>query len=47
MDQPKIVEQVHPKDLFYQIMDGIRSLTLFDHSSALLVREADQASLRW
>src|SRR5882762_6025193 len=34
----KIMEQIHPKDLFYQIMDGIRSLTLYDHSSALLIR---------
>ena len=24
----KIMEQIHPKDLFYQILDGIRSLTL-------------------
>src|SRR5262249_40880238 len=29
-----------------QIMDGIRSLTLYDHSSALLIREEDQPSLR-
>src|SRR5262252_2539945 len=42
----KIMEQIHPKDLFYQILDGIRSLTLYDHSSALLIREEDQASLR-
>jgi two-component system, NtrC family, sensor kinase len=42
----KIMEQIHPKDLFYQIMDGIRSLTLYDHSSALLIREEDDASLR-
>jgi len=27
-------------------MDGIRSLTLYDHSSALLIREEDEASLR-
>jgi two-component system, NtrC family, sensor kinase len=42
----KIMEQIHPKDLFYQILDGIRSLTLYDHSSALLIREEDEASLR-
>ncbi len=42
----KIMEQIHPKDLFYQILDGIRSLTLYDHSSALLIREEDDASLR-
>jgi two-component system NtrC family sensor kinase len=42
----KIMEQIHPKDLFYQIMDGIRSLTLYDHSSALLIREEREPSLR-
>ena len=42
----KLMEQIHPKDLFYQILDGIRSLTLYDHSSALLIREEDEASLR-
>ena len=42
----KIMEQIHPKDLFYQILDGIRSLTLYDHSSALLIREEDTPSLR-
>jgi signal transduction histidine kinase len=42
----KIMEQIHPKDLFYQIMDGIRSLTLYDHSSALLIREEGEPSLR-
>jgi signal transduction histidine kinase len=42
----KVMEQIHPKDLFYQILDGIRSLTLYDHSSALLIREEDEASLR-
>jgi signal transduction histidine kinase len=42
----KIMEQIHPKDLFYQILDGIRSLTRYDHSSALLIREEDDASLR-
>ena len=40
------MEQIHPKDLFYQILDGIRSLTLYDHSSALLIREENEASLR-
>jgi signal transduction histidine kinase len=42
----KIMEQIHPKDLFYQILDGIRSLTLYDHSSALLIREEDGEWLR-
>jgi hypothetical protein len=39
------MEQIRPKDLFYQILDGIRSLTLYDHSSALLIREEGEASL--
>jgi two-component system, NtrC family, sensor kinase len=34
------MEQLHPKDLFYQILDGLRSLTRYDHSSALLIRDA-------
>src|SRR6185436_8908873 len=42
----KIMVQIHPKDLFYQILDGLRSLTLYDHSSALLIREEGEASLR-
>jgi two-component system, NtrC family, sensor kinase len=42
----KIMEQIQPKDLFYQILDGIRSLTLYDHSSALLIREEGDVSLR-
>ena len=42
----KMMEQIHPKDLFYQILDGIRSLTLYDHSSALLIREDNEPALR-
>ncbi len=42
----KVMEQIHPKDLFYQILDGLRSLTRYDHSSALLVCEDDAAMLR-
>jgi two-component system NtrC family sensor kinase len=42
----KIMEQIHPKDLFYQILDGIRSMTHYDHSSALLIREEDEPALR-
>ena len=42
----KIMEQIHPKDLFYQILDGIRSLTHYDHSSALLIREENEPALR-
>ena len=42
----KIMEQIHPKDLFYQILDGIRSLTQYDHSSALIIREEEEPALR-
>src|SRR3989441_8330141 len=42
----KIMEQIHPKDLFYQILDGIRSLTHYDHSSALLIREIRDDALQ-
>jgi signal transduction histidine kinase len=42
----KIMEQIQPKDLFYQILDGLRSLTVYDHSSALLIREEEPSSLR-
>jgi hypothetical protein len=42
----KIMEQIHPKDLFYQILDGLRSLTRYDHSSALLIRESGDDALQ-
>jgi two-component system, NtrC family, sensor kinase len=42
----KIMEQLHPKDLFYQILDGLRSLTRYDHSSALLIRESGDDALQ-
>ncbi len=42
----KIMEQIDPKDLFYQILDGLRSLTHYDHSSALLIRENSEDELR-
>jgi signal transduction histidine kinase len=35
----KMMEHLHPKDLFYQILDGLRSLTHYDHSSALFIRD--------
>jgi two-component system, NtrC family, sensor kinase len=35
----KIMEQLRPKDLFYQILHGLRSLIRYDHSSALLICE--------
>jgi two-component system, NtrC family, sensor kinase len=33
----KMLEQLRPQDLFYQILHGLRSLTQYDHSSALLI----------
>jgi two-component system NtrC family sensor kinase len=42
----KIMEEIHPKDLFYQILDGLRSLTHYDHSSALLIHEDAEGVLR-
>ena len=35
----KIREQLHPKDLFYQILDGLRSLDPLRPLSALLIRD--------
>ena len=42
----KIMEQIDPKDLFYQILDGLRSLTRYDHSSAVLIRQEGDPALR-
>ena len=41
----KIMEQLRPKDLFYQILHGLRSLTDYDHSSALLICDPREDSL--
>lgn len=41
----KTVRELRPKDLFYQILHGLRSLTRYDHSSALLLVEEDCAHL--
>ncbi len=41
----KTVRELRPKDLFYQILHGLRSLTRYDHSSALLIGEDDGARL--
>ena len=40
------MEQIDPKDLFYQILDGLRTLTHYDHSSALLIRQEGDPALR-
>jgi two-component system NtrC family sensor kinase len=41
----KLMEQLRPKDLFYQILHGLRSLTDYDHSAALLIYEEDTRTL--
>jgi signal transduction histidine kinase len=41
----KLLEQVRPKNLFYEILHGIRSLTGYDHSSALLMYNSDAGTL--
>ena len=41
----KVLEQIGPKDLFYQILHGIRSLVGYDHSAALLTCDEDRTSL--
>jgi len=39
----KVLVQIRPQDLFYQILDGLRSLTEYDHSATLLIGdELDQ-----
>ena len=41
----KILEQLRPRDLFYQILHGLRSLTHYDHSSALLICDQRENAL--
>lgn len=41
----KIVEQLRPQDLFYQILHGLRSLMQYDHSSALLICDRRENAL--
>src|SRR5262245_45257190 len=41
----KTVRELRPKDLFYQVLHGLRTLTRYDHSSALLIAEEDAAHL--
>jgi signal transduction histidine kinase len=41
----RTVRELRPKDLFYQILHGLRSLTRYDHSSALLIAEEEGARL--
>ena len=41
----KTVRELRPKDLFYQVLHGLKTLTQYDHSSALLIAEEDGARL--
>ncbi|HZN02778.1 MAG TPA: hypothetical protein VFD06_04230, partial [Candidatus Polarisedimenticolia bacterium] len=41
----RTVRDLRPKDLFYQVLHGLRSLTRYDHSSALLIAEDEGARL--
>jgi two-component system, NtrC family, sensor kinase len=41
----KLMEQLRPKDLFYQILHGLRSLTDYDHSASLLIYDGDTRTL--
>ena len=42
----KISEQLRPRDLFYQILHLLRTLTRYDHSSALLMTTDGGASMQ-
>jgi signal transduction histidine kinase len=37
----KVLEQVRPKHLFYEVLHGIRSLAAYDHSAALLTYDIE------
>ena len=41
----KVMEQLRPRDLFYQILDALRSVTRYDHSSALFVVTQEGSAL--
>jgi two-component system, NtrC family, sensor kinase len=41
----KILEQSLPKHLFYEVLHGIRSLTAYDHSAALLTYDDERGAL--
>ena len=42
----KILEQSLPKHLFYEVLHGIRSLTAYDHSAALLTYDDERRRAR-
>src|SRR5262249_48503689 len=41
----KVLEQSRPKHLFYEVLHGLRSLTAYDHSAALLTYDAESDAL--
>jgi signal transduction histidine kinase len=41
----KILEQIRPKDLFYQVLHGLYSLTRYDHSASLLMYDAASGAM--
>lgn len=41
----KIIEQLRPKDLLYQVLDGLRSLTGYDHSGLVMLRSEASSTL--
>jgi signal transduction histidine kinase len=42
----KVTEQLQPRDLFYQILHLLRTLTRYDHSSALLMTVEDGTAMQ-
>ncbi|MFT5152109.1 MAG: two-component system NtrC family sensor kinase, partial [Planctomycetota bacterium] len=42
----KMMEQLRPRDLFYQILHGLRSLTRYDHSASILTYDDATNSLK-
>jgi len=41
----RTLRALRPQDLFYQVLHGLRTLTHYDHSSALLIAEEDEGHL--
>ncbi len=41
----KVLEQSQPKHLFYEVLHGLRSLTAYDHSAALLTYDPEPNAL--
>lgn len=41
----KIMRELAPKDLYYQILDGLHQLTFYDHSASLYILDSDKQTL--